>query len=53
MDSFARKRLAECLAAQARLCERIAGECADEERAQTFKDLSRECQDAAAQERPE
>jgi hypothetical protein len=52
MDSFARKKLADCLAAQARLCERIAGECADEERALEFRTLSRECQDAAVEERP-
>jgi hypothetical protein len=50
MGKFQRNRLAECLAAQASLCERMAAACWDEERAQQFRRLARECREGAAQE---
>jgi hypothetical protein len=42
--------MAECLIAEARLCEHIAAACADERTAERFKRLARECKDAAAVE---
>lgn len=49
-SAFERQQMANCLMGQARLCERIARACLDQERAQKFKRLARECRDAAARE---
>jgi hypothetical protein len=46
-SSFLRDRMAECLKAQARLCERIASECWSEKIAGKFKRLAQECNEAA------
>ena len=46
--SFEQRRMAECLQGEARLCELIAAACADEETAEKFKRLARECTEAAA-----
>ena len=53
MASFERHKLAECLAAQAHLCERIAGECVDNATAEKFKQMAQECRKAAKKEQPD
>ena len=50
MLQFERHKLADCLIAQAHLCERIAGECADEAIALKFKQLADECREDANKE---
>jgi hypothetical protein len=45
--------MAECLAGQAHICDRIASECWNEEMAITFEGLARDCNDAAAVTRAE
>ena len=40
--------MAECLIAQAHICDQIASECWNEEMAITFEGLARECNDAAS-----
>jgi hypothetical protein len=47
MDEFARHKMADCLIAQAHLCERIAGQCADKAAALKFRQLADECRAAA------
>ena len=49
-SEFERRNLVESLKAQARLCERIASECWDEDTARQFRQMSKECADAAAEE---
>jgi hypothetical protein len=39
--------MADCLTAQARICERIASECWSEEIASKFEGRARKCNDAA------
>jgi hypothetical protein len=43
-----RDPMADCLRAQARICERIASECWNEETAGKFETLARKCNAAAA-----
>ena len=52
-SSFLRDRMAECLKAQARLCERIASECWSEEIAGKFERLAQECNEGAAIKEPQ
>ena len=40
--------MAECLIGQARLCERIASSCVDEKTIHKFKQLAKDCKEAAA-----
>ena len=51
--NFERRKLAECLAAQAHLCERIVGECVDKATAEKFKQMAQECRKAAKKEQPD
>ena len=46
-SDFERKRLTASLAAQPRLCERLAAECWDEDAAQKLCNMAKECSDAA------
>ena len=46
--SYEDRRMAEGFLAQAQLCEHIASACANEETAQKFKALARECKEAAS-----
>ena len=48
---FDRDHLADCLLAQAHLCERIAARCWDEQVAAKYKKLAQECRDAEKEER--
>jgi hypothetical protein len=50
---FQRKRMAECLTAQAHLCERAASLSWNEETAIELEHLARECNDAATSKRPQ
>ena len=47
-SQFERDRMAECLIGQARLCERIASSCVDEKTIHKFKQLAKDCKEAAA-----
>jgi hypothetical protein len=51
-SSFLRDRMAECLKAHARLCERIS-ECWSEKIAGKFKRLAQECNEAAVMKEPQ
>ena len=53
MSDFERHKLADCLIAQAHLCERMAGACTDATSALKFKTLARECREAAKEQQPE
>jgi hypothetical protein len=48
--SFDRHETDDSLLGHAQLCERIARICADEESAMRFRNLARQCRDAAAQD---
>ena len=47
-DSAQRDRMAAALRAQARICERIATECWDEDVAGTYSTMAQQCTEAAA-----
>jgi hypothetical protein len=44
---FEDRKTAESLLGQAHLCERIASDCADETAAEKFRQLARDCRQAA------
>jgi hypothetical protein len=48
---FEHRHMAECLLAQAQLCERIASYCWNEETAKKFNSTAQECKKAAARSR--
>jgi hypothetical protein len=48
LPAFDHDRLAACLRAQAKICEKAASMCWNEEIASKFEGLARECSDAAA-----
>jgi hypothetical protein len=50
MAEFERHKLADCLVAQAHLCERIAGSSVDRAIAEKFKVMAKECRKAAETE---
>jgi hypothetical protein len=52
MSDFERHKLADCLVAQAHLCERMASASVDAKTAQKSKTLARECREAAEKETP-
>ena len=47
-DTAQRERMAEALRAQARICERIATECWDENVAGKYSTMAQQCTEAAA-----
>jgi len=46
-SDFERQHMAECLLAQAQLCEKIASQCWDEDTAKKFRQMSKDCKEAA------
>jgi hypothetical protein len=48
--SFDRHETDDSLLGHAQLCEHIAGICADEQSAKRFRNLARQCRDAAARD---
>ena len=51
-SEFERQQVIARLRGQAHLCERIASACADEETAEKFRAMARECREAAEQAGP-
>jgi hypothetical protein len=49
-SEYERRQLTECLLAQAKLCERIAEQSQDEETAKRFRQMSKECKEAAKEQ---
>jgi hypothetical protein len=47
MEDLHQARLTTCFLALAQLCQRIASECADEQKAEQFEQLAAECTEAA------
>lgn len=48
-DTYNQRKMAECLLAEAEICDHIAAACADEPQAAKFKRRARECREAAAE----
>jgi len=47
---FEQQHMADCLRAQAHLCEQIAAQCWNEEKAKKFAAMAQDCKNAAEEE---